>query len=530
VSVGYTLSDGTAKHVEDYNPITPRTGTVTFGDGDTSRTFVVEIVDDTLFESDETLTITLGGPTGGASAGTPGAATLTIISDDPEVPTAQGPFYLAEGATGFFDLDFAVGNPNGALAPITASFLRSNGPPVTLDLSLTPMSRGTIRVNDIPGLEDAALSTVIESKNGLPLVVERTMAWDRANRYGAHGEKAGEGVRRQWFFAEGSQGFFDTFVLLANPRPGPVTATVRFLPQRQPVVTCVYVLPPESRFNVYAGDLLASGGTCDADRFALVNDSFGFTVTFSEPAAAERAMYFGTTPGRLWNGGHASVGVAAPATSWFHAEGATGGFFDTYILVANPNPTAATVTYKYLLPSGITIPKSVVIPPNSRFTVNVEDEDVLLRDTAVSTIVTSDLPVVSERAMYWAGAANTWYEAHNSFGLTTTGTKWGLAEGRVGQARGYETYVLLANPGDVTATVTVVFLRTNGTTVTKVFSVRPTSRFNVYVNGDVPELQNEDFAVVIESTQPIAVERAMYWNANGVFWAAGTNATGARLP
>jgi hypothetical protein len=35
---------------------------------------------------------------------------------------------------------------------------------------------------------------------------------------------------------------------------------------------------------------------------------------------------------------------------------------------------------------------------------------------------------------------------------------------------------------------------------------------------------------VIESTQPIVVERSMYANANGVIWAAGTNATATRLP
>jgi hypothetical protein len=30
--------------------------------------------------------------------------------------------------------------------------------------------------------------------------------------------------------------------------------------------------------------------------------------------------------------------------------------------------------------------------------------------------------------------------------------------------------------------------------------------------------------------QPIAVEKAMYWNADGVIWAAGTNVTATRLP
>jgi hypothetical protein len=59
------------------------------------------------------------------------------------------------------------------------------------------------------------------------------------------------------------------------------------------------------------------------------------------------------------------------------------------------------------------------------------------------------------------------------------------------------------------------------------------SRFNVAVNGpggEVPELTDAGFGALIESTQPIVVERSMYWNAGGVFWAAGTNATATRLP
>lgn len=526
VGVTYTLSAGTATSVADY---TPASTTVSLADGETSKTFPVIILDDTVDEPDETVALSLSSPTGGASIGATSAATLTITDDDDPVPNAKGPFYLAEGSTGFFDLDFAVGNPNPAPAPIKASFLKPDGSTVTLELTLAATSRSTIRVNEIPGLESTALSTVVESKNGLPLVVERTMSWDRATGYGAHTEKAGEGARRQWFFAEGSQGFFDTFVLLANPQPDPVTATVTFLVEGGSPVTCTYALAATSRTNVWAGDLLAAGNpVCTGGRFALVGQSFGFTVTFSEPGAAERSMYFGGVP--FWSGGHGSVGVAAPATSWYHAEGATGAFFDTYLLVANPNPDPAQVTYKYFLPSGVVITRVASVPANGRYTVNVEAEHALLQNTAVSTQVTSNLPIVSERAMYWAGPASSWYEAHNSFGLTALGTKWGMAEGRVGGARGYETFILLANTTDNTANVTITYLRTNGTTVVKTYSVAPTSRFNVYVNDVVPELADEEFSAIIEATQPIAVERALYWNAGGVFWAAGTNAAAARLP
>ena len=81
--------------------------------------------------------------------------------------------------------------------------------------------------------------------------------------------------------------------------------------------------------------------------------------------------------------------------------------------------------------------------------------------------------------------------------------------------------------------MTVRFLRTNGAPIVKQFTVAPTSRFNVAVTGpgsDVPELANEVFGAVIDSTQPIAVERSLYSTVGGVVWAAGTNATATRLP
>jgi hypothetical protein len=59
------------------------------------------------------------------------------------------------------------------------------------------------------------------------------------------------------------------------------------------------------------------------------------------------------------------------------------------------------------------------------------------------------------------------------------------------------------------------------------------SRYTVGLTGAeslVPELIDESFGTVIASTQPIVVERSLYSNANGVIWAAGTNATGTPLP
>jgi hypothetical protein len=217
---------------------------------------------------------------------------------------------------------------------------------------------------------------------------------------------------------------------------------------------------------------------------------------------------------------------------WFLAEGATGGFFTTFVLLSNPQSTPAHVTLQYLLDTGETVTVPKTIAANARLTTNIEaEDDVRLHNAAVSTVVTSDVPVIAERSMYWPGAAVPWGEGHNSFGVTDAGTKWGLAEGRTGGPLKFHAYILLANPQTTDANVTVTFLREAGTPVTQTYTVPKTSRFNIDVNG-IAGLQEASFGALIEVTNgvPIVVERSLYWDSNGFTFSGGTNATGIRLP
>jgi hypothetical protein len=135
--------------------------------------------------------------------------------------------------------------------------------------------------------------------------------------------------------------------------------------------------------------------------------------------------------------------------------------------------------------------------------------------------------------MYWGGDASPFGEGHNSSGLVNTATRWGLADGRVGGPESFFTYILLANPAPDPAQVTVTYLREGGATpIVKTYTVPAASRFNIDVGTFVPELQDEPFGARIDVTNsvPIAVERSIYWNANGIFWAGGTNALGTPLP
>jgi hypothetical protein len=125
-----------------------------------------------------------------------------------------------------------------------------------------------------------------------------------------------------------------------------------------------------------------------------------------------------------------------------------------------------------------------------------------------------------------------WTEGHNSTGVTAPGPRWLLAEGRVGGPLAHQTYILLGNPSTTAAEVTITYLKTDGSVVVKAYVVPPTSRVNVFVNDAVPELQDEAFGASVAVTNDVSifVERSLYWNADGVIWAGGTNATAARMP
>jgi hypothetical protein len=120
-----------------------------------------------------------------------------------------------------------------------------------------------------------------------------------------------------------------------------------------------------------------------------------------------------------------------------------------------------------------------------------------------------------------------------SAGTTTTGTLWALAEGEQGGAFNAATYVLVANTSARAGTARATLYFEDGTApVSKDFALAPSSRNNVDIGANF-SVGGKRFSVVIESvgTSPVqvVVERAMYSDANGQFWAAGTNAIATKM-
>jgi type 1 glutamine amidotransferase len=441
--------------------------------------------------------------------------------------------YLAEGATGdFFDARIALVNPSETeTAHAQLRFLRENDSVIANNVLLPPRSRRTVFVDDVPGMAQASFSTVVDSDH--PVVVDRTMTWGNGSAFGSHAETSVEGPALAWYFAEGSTtGRFDLFYLVQNPSAtNTATMNASFLPSQGGAILHPFSVPPNGRHTIHVDDL---PGLAEADVAAA------FTSTNGVPVIVERAMYL-SRPEQAFAGGHDSAGVTALATRWFLAEGAAGTFFDTFVLIGNPNGSPADIRVSYLLPDGRVIVRTHTVPANGRTTLNFEAEAVELQDQTASTIVESvnAVPIVVERAMWWPGpTGETWNEGHNSLATTQTGVTWALADGEAGGPRNAKTFILVATGEGVPQdSLRLTVIVENGPVLQKVYTdaLTPTRRITLDVDAEFPEVAGRRFGAIVESLgtggtkMPLVVERAMYSDANGVFWAAGSNVVATRV-
>ena len=122
VTVDYTTGDGSAVEGDDY---TQQNGTLTFLPGQTTQTFTVGILDDTLDEPDETVTLSLTAPQN-AELGSTDTAVLTIDDDDPppRVSFQQATYEVGEDE-GSVRVTVVLDAPSGK--DIQVSYTTNNG-------------------------------------------------------------------------------------------------------------------------------------------------------------------------------------------------------------------------------------------------------------------------------------------------------------------------------------------------------------------------------------------------------------------
>ena len=100
----------------------------------------------------------------------------------------------------------------------------------------------------------------------------------------------------------------------------------------------------------------------------------------------------------------------------------------------------------------------------------------------MSGVITATQPIIVERAMYLDRPGQPFAAGHESAGVTATSNNWFLAEGATGSF--LEIFVLIANPNPTASNVTVDYLLTNGSVVTKDYTVAANSRFTIWVDEE----------------------------------------------
>ena len=287
---------------------------------------------------------------------------------------------------------------------------------------------------------------------------------------------------RRWYFAEGSTRTpFDVSFALQNPNSQPTVAHFQFLAADGSKPTPYDLpLPANSRSTLQASNVMP-------------NAEFATIVSTDLPAYVERSMYFG-------HAGHSAAGARQPSKTWYLAEGSSVPPFDTWVLLMNPNAAPTQVQMHFLREDGSVVDHTELVPPLARKSVYV---NALFTTSGFATQVTADQPIVVERAMYFDSDQS----GHDTLATPTPAQTWYLAAGT--SRGGFDTWLLLENPGTAPANVKVSFITDTGTVVTQPLFVLPHARNSLYTDPLVP---NAAYGIRVDSDQPVVAERAVYFD------------------
>ncbi len=425
--------------------------------------------------------------------------------------------YLAEGATtGGFSTWLLLANSGSVPDRACVTLLTDAGPRRAGSYVVKGGSRLSIDVGRL--VSTYFVGSVVESFSGSTRA-ERAVYSAVPGKLGSHISKGVEGPSVLWHVAEGATaGEFETWVLIANPGSLEADARVFFLGTGGVSGQTTVSVPPGGRVSVLAD--------------SVVPDSYDVAtkVVSDRPVVVERATY---TSGPTRRGATASPAVPSQQKSWFVAEGATTGGFETWILVSNQGSRNSCVKLTLLESTGPRVVyggsgSPLCLGPNSRRSVNVGDftstYDVATKVEAVtgsdgSISATSVEPVVVERAMYNDHPVLE-KGSSSAEALPKAGLEWVAVEGAT--TGGFETWVLIANPGTSAACASVRYLTESGAVTdprADPICLPPGTRRSLRANdvvssydvaASVVSVAGSSGGVTATTPQPVVAEHSVY--------------------
>ena len=310
-------------------------------------------------------------------------------------------WYFAEGTTrAGFEEWLCLANPGAVDAAVQVTFIFANGDAVTLPYAVPAWKRYTVDVNATVGPEQ---DVAIKVASDQPIVAERPMYFDYRGKWDdGHITIGAPAALDTWYFAEGTtRAGFEEWLCLANP--GTIDAEVKV----------TYHIAGAGDVEQYINVPATKRRTILVNSIVGPEKDVAIKVESGQPVVAERPIYFDYRS--KWNGGHISIGAAAPSTAWFFAEGTTRAGFEEWLCLLNPGDVKAQVKVKYVFQDATTRTQDLLLAPGQRFSVYVNE--VVGPDRDVAIWVESDQGVVAERSMYFS-YHDVWDGGHNAIGVT----------------------------------------------------------------------------------------------------------------
>jgi uncharacterized delta-60 repeat protein len=157
ISVGFQTFDGTAQAGVKY---LSTNGVLTFGDGESSKTFVVPVINTPTAEGPETVLLVLTNATGGATLTSPAVATLTILNTNTGIAfmSAANSFTEPSGlVAGTVTLN--VVRFNNTSGTVTVNYSTTNGTAVA-GTDFVGVSNGTLTFNPGESVKPITITTL----------------------------------------------------------------------------------------------------------------------------------------------------------------------------------------------------------------------------------------------------------------------------------------------------------------------------------------------------------------------------------
>lgn len=335
------------------------------------------------------------------------------------------------------------------------------------------------------------------------IVAERPMYFNYHGAWpGGTVELGAKEPKTTWYLAEGAtHPGFEEWICIQNPENTDTNIMI------------TYMFPGGATQQQGLTVKAHSRSTVDVNSAVGLYKDVSARIDSTQPVVVERPMYFNYH--NAWTGGSIESGISELSDTWYLAEGATHNGFEEWISLMNPGASNTDVKITYMFPGGETQEQNISMAPTSRETILVNN--IVGPGKDVSARVEASNPIIAERPMYFL-YHGAWPGGHSQVGATAAGTSWFLSEGttRSNDVDGaFEEWISIQNPGDTDAKVDITYMFNGGGTKVGSIGVPAHSRETVFVNQEVGA--NQDVSVQLDSSQPVVVERPMYFNYHNAY-------------